>query len=271
MSDADLQPLDSLMTRLGLSNADLVKASTEQLSFKNVQKGRKGRRLSPKLQDKILRALVAARPELKIRRRDLFRYDLDEDAVRCIDEARLHVSAGKIKYSQFIDRLLEAGINRYAVEVASHRTTYYGGAGEAYVIQGPIVSEAGPGRFGETALRSAIADAQKAVIDYPTFLKRIYNAGIVSYEVNIRDRKIVYRGEAQSYKEFIPASTAAPVVEPPKPEPVAPEAAKKPVKAAAKPKKSKKSVKVKNSLKARKAKRAIKYHRVKKKKTKKKK
>ncbi len=45
------------MTRLGLSNADLVKASTEQLTFKMIQKARKGKPLTPNVQNKILAAL----------------------------------------------------------------------------------------------------------------------------------------------------------------------------------------------------------------------
>ncbi|MFH0753356.1 MAG: hypothetical protein V2A70_02175 [Candidatus Omnitrophota bacterium] len=60
--DKDLgpQPLDLMMTQLGLSNADLVHASTEQVSFKMVQKARRGRRLSRSVQQKILRALQSA-------------------------------------------------------------------------------------------------------------------------------------------------------------------------------------------------------------------
>src|SRR3990167_4963793 len=97
----DPQPLDALMNKLNISNADLVKASTEQLSFKMVNKGRAGnrrlspnvqdkiltalltlkpelRRLSPNVQDKILTALLTLKPELKLRRRDLFCYEIDE-------------------------------------------------------------------------------------------------------------------------------------------------------------------------------------------------
>ena len=70
------QPLDELMTKLGLTNADLVRASTEQLSFKMVQKGRKGRRLTPNMQAKILAALLAVKPDLNLRPRDLFRYEM---------------------------------------------------------------------------------------------------------------------------------------------------------------------------------------------------
>jgi len=55
-------PLDELMTGLGLSNADLVKASTEQLTFKMVQKARKGKTLTPNVQNKILAALKVLIP-----------------------------------------------------------------------------------------------------------------------------------------------------------------------------------------------------------------
>ena len=51
------QPLDGVMRELGLSNHDLVAASTEQLTHKMVQKGRKGRRLTANARNKILNAL----------------------------------------------------------------------------------------------------------------------------------------------------------------------------------------------------------------------
>jgi hypothetical protein len=83
-----VQPLDALMTRLTLANHDLVKASTEQLTHKMVQKGRKGRRLTPHVKTKILNALHAALqsrraspeagrtavPGQKFAHRDLFNY-----------------------------------------------------------------------------------------------------------------------------------------------------------------------------------------------------
>ena len=51
------QPLDEIMQANALSNHDLVAASTEQLTHKMVARGRKGRRLKRKVQEKILRAL----------------------------------------------------------------------------------------------------------------------------------------------------------------------------------------------------------------------
>ncbi len=63
MSDKELelgvQPLDTIMEERKLKNHDLVAASKDGLTHKQVQKGRKGRRLTRKVQDKIVAALSA--------------------------------------------------------------------------------------------------------------------------------------------------------------------------------------------------------------------
>jgi hypothetical protein len=51
------QPIDTLMETLGLANHELVAASTEQLTHKQVQKARKGRRVTRNIQTKIKNAL----------------------------------------------------------------------------------------------------------------------------------------------------------------------------------------------------------------------
>ena len=72
------QPLDSLLTELEIDNHDLVEASTEQLTHKQVQKARKGRRLTANLQRKVANALNAACQargrEGNYRPADLFNY-----------------------------------------------------------------------------------------------------------------------------------------------------------------------------------------------------
>ncbi|NOU35876.1 MAG: hypothetical protein HOO88_03795 [Kiritimatiellaceae bacterium] len=67
MSDKELelgvQPLDKIMEERGLKNHDLVAASKDGLTHKQVQKGRKGRRLTRHIQDKIVSALSASTGE----------------------------------------------------------------------------------------------------------------------------------------------------------------------------------------------------------------
>ena len=68
------QPLEELMARLGLTNHDLVAASADQLTHKMVAKGRKGKKLTPNAQNKILAALRCARPQETFALRQLFNY-----------------------------------------------------------------------------------------------------------------------------------------------------------------------------------------------------
>ena len=54
------QPIARLMAKHGLKTGDLVDASTELITRKMVSRACKGRRLTPHVQAKILRALNAA-------------------------------------------------------------------------------------------------------------------------------------------------------------------------------------------------------------------
>ena len=69
-----IQPLDDLMKSLSLKNNDLVQSSCEQLTCKQLQKARKGRRVTPNIKGKIVRALNAAVEKEKYLEKDLFNY-----------------------------------------------------------------------------------------------------------------------------------------------------------------------------------------------------
>ena len=72
-NDLGLQPLAGLMTEHGLKPNDLVRHSTEQLTHKMVSRAVKGRRLTPNIQRKIMRALNKA-VEKEYELKDLFNY-----------------------------------------------------------------------------------------------------------------------------------------------------------------------------------------------------
>ena len=67
------QPIAQLLAEHALKPADLVAASTEHITFKMVARACKGRRLTPHIQAKILRALNQAAGE-EYGRADLFNY-----------------------------------------------------------------------------------------------------------------------------------------------------------------------------------------------------
>lgn len=55
-----VQPLDAMMTAWGIGNHGMVEVSTEQLTHKQVQKARQGRRLTLKMMQKVTRAFNVA-------------------------------------------------------------------------------------------------------------------------------------------------------------------------------------------------------------------
>ncbi|MDD4736455.1 MAG: hypothetical protein PHP44_10175, partial [Kiritimatiellae bacterium] len=57
------QPLDGILRERHIQNHDLVNSSTEQITHKMVQKARKGRRPTTRVQLKIRHALHALLPE----------------------------------------------------------------------------------------------------------------------------------------------------------------------------------------------------------------
>jgi len=59
-----VQPLNEIMEEQGLKNHDLVAASTEGLTHKQVKKSRNGRRVTRNIQDKIISALSVASTEM---------------------------------------------------------------------------------------------------------------------------------------------------------------------------------------------------------------
>lgn len=67
------QPLDGMMKAWGLGNHDLVDASTEQLTHKQVQRARNGRTLTLAMMQKTTRALnIAVWYRLKREERELY-------------------------------------------------------------------------------------------------------------------------------------------------------------------------------------------------------
>lgn len=67
------QPIDQLLDKLEISNRQLVLASTEQVTHKMVGKARRGRWLSNKVRQKIMRAINKASGE-NFNSKDLFNY-----------------------------------------------------------------------------------------------------------------------------------------------------------------------------------------------------
>ena len=67
------QPIALKMKEHGLTNHDLVNASTEQITHKMVAKACKGRRLTKNVQNKVVRSMNLASGQ-NYKKQDLFNY-----------------------------------------------------------------------------------------------------------------------------------------------------------------------------------------------------
>jgi hypothetical protein len=72
--DLGPQPIAALLEALGLAPGDLVAASGEGLTFKQVQRACKGRRLTVRVMGKVERAIVTAAGRT-VAREELFNYE----------------------------------------------------------------------------------------------------------------------------------------------------------------------------------------------------
>lgn len=68
------QPLIKVLEELGLEHKGLVKVSSEHLTFKMIGRACRGRRLTRRVQFKILRALNALAGEREYQLKELFNY-----------------------------------------------------------------------------------------------------------------------------------------------------------------------------------------------------
>lgn len=59
-NDLGPQPIAQLMEELGLESGDLVSVSTEHITYKMVKKACQGRRLTPRIQQKVRNAFNTA-------------------------------------------------------------------------------------------------------------------------------------------------------------------------------------------------------------------
>ena len=104
-------------------------------------------------------------------------------------EILLRRSNGVIDFRQFLDELSQRGINEYEIEVATGQATYIGAYSEFKTDSqvNLVISD----DFNRNKVLEAIANIS---LPFLVFLQEIANAGIVTYRVFIKEKKVIYFG-----------------------------------------------------------------------------
>jgi uncharacterized protein YbcV (DUF1398 family) len=118
---------------------------------------------------------------------DIAAQDLIREAARGSGDGRLH-------FGQVIGLMQQAGVESYAADYRTGRTTYYlpDGATLGLAVEMPDVPIARD--FDVDAVRSAIRGAQQGVVMYPQFKRLTRLAGCIGYTVWIAGRHVTYFG-----------------------------------------------------------------------------
>ena len=98
-------------------------------------------------------------------------------------------SNGEITFSEFLDELSQRRINEYEIEVATGQATYKGVHSEFKTDSqvSLVISD----KFNKNKVLDAISNIS---LPFIAFLKEIAEAGIVTYRVNIPEKKVTYIG-----------------------------------------------------------------------------
>lgn len=98
-------------------------------------------------------------------------------------------SSGVIDFSQFLDELSQRGINEYEIDVATGQASYKAQYKEFKTDS--QINLAISDKFNRRRVLEAIANISLPFLD---FLKEIAEAGIVTYRVNIPEKRVTYIG-----------------------------------------------------------------------------
>lgn len=123
-----------------------------------------------------------------------------------INECKTLSLSGKMTFPEVVKKLLEAGVERYYVDLINLENTYYGNNDEIYRCE-LILEEKKKidNRFSEPLVGETIRQIQRGEIDYLEFLQRIMKAGVVYYTVFLKGKQVFYGGrEGELWIEKFP-------------------------------------------------------------------
>ncbi len=123
-----------------------------------------------------------------------------------LDQCTAGAFDGSVPFPETIARAIADGVEWYSANLIFGMKTYYGADLSHHQTRWPdwttppIANE-----FSGVGVSAAIRASQARQIDYPTFLRRIADAGVVYYTVHMTGRKAIYFGRhGESFTEPFP-------------------------------------------------------------------
>lgn len=110
----------------------------------------------------------------------------------------------KMSFPILIATLEKMGVESYRVDLSLQATCYCMATGEVMSESFQFDTNIAE-KFDDGEIRAAVAACNSSNLDHKEFLKRIMGAGISSYTIYLRGRKIIYYGRnGDSYIDNFP-------------------------------------------------------------------
>lgn len=110
-----------------------------------------------------------------------------------------------VTFPEHVKSVKSVGVTGYEVDLQTNKVTYYFEDKTIYTEPLPLLkSNFMPSLFAKKDVAAAVKDIQKKAIDYSTFLDKIVTAGTKSYDVNIEEGMVIYKGESDQHIENFP-------------------------------------------------------------------
>lgn len=132
---------------------------------------------------------------------------MNDTTIAAIEECVGLTLEGRMSFPHVVQRLLNAGVERYSVDLCRAEYIYYLPDGDSHVVQPHEPAETVAEPFSAPEVEAAVRDSQQGRIAYPEFLRRIRAAGCVGYLVSFVGRRCLYLGRTgESHLELFPGS-----------------------------------------------------------------
>lgn len=116
------------------------------------------------------------------------------DTTTLIRDTLVASEAGRIHFGEVVQRMVQAGVESYAVDYRGRRVTYYLQGDDTLMLALAAVDEPIAPAFDATAIQAAIRGAQQGRVMYPAFKRLSMQAGCVGYVAWIAGRQVTYFG-----------------------------------------------------------------------------
>ena len=112
---------------------------------------------------------------------------------------------GKIHFGQAVSNLIGVGVESYSIDYRACRAAYYMPCGETLTLDMAPSSVDIDVEFSASAIKAAIAGAQRGEVMYPEFKKLSQGAGCIGYTVWLAGRHVTYYGRnGETHVEHFP-------------------------------------------------------------------